>query len=56
MSSTQTPHKLLLATRNKCKIEEFRRILEDIAAGQIELVGLDQFPNLHDVDETGSTF
>ena len=56
MSSNSTPHKLLLATRNKGKVEEFRRILEDIAAGQIELVGLDQFPNLHDVDETGSTF
>ncbi len=56
MSSNSTPHKLLLATRNKGKIEEFRRILEDIAAGQIELVGLGQFPNLHDVDETGSTF
>lgn len=51
-----SPHKLLLATRNKGKIEEFRRILEDIAAGQITLVGLDQFPSLHDVDETGSTF
>jgi len=49
-------HKLLLATRNKGKIEEFRRILEDIAAGEIELVGLEQFPDLHDVDETGSTF
>lgn len=56
MSSNSTPHKLLLATRNKGKVEEFRRILEDIAAGQIELVGLDQFPNLQDVDETGSTF
>ena len=53
---SSNPSKLLLATRNKGKIEEFRRILEDIAAGQIELVGLDQFPNLHDVDETGSTF
>jgi XTP/dITP diphosphohydrolase len=51
-----SPHRLLLATRNKGKIEEFRRILEEIAAGQIELVGLDQFPNLHDVDETGATF
>ncbi len=51
-----SPHKLLLATRNKGKIEEFRRILEDIAAGEIDLVGLEQFPNLHDVDETGSTF
>ena len=49
-------HKLLLATRNKGKIEEFRRILEDMAAGEIELVGLEQFPDLHDVDETGSTF
>ena len=47
---------MLLATRNKGKIEEFRRILDDIAAGQIELVGLDQFPELHDVEETGSTF
>lgn len=56
MSSNSNPHKLLLATRNKGKVEEFRRILEDIAAGQIELVGLDKFPNLHDVDETGSTF
>ena len=56
MSFNSNPHKLLLATRNKGKIEEFRRILENIAAGQIELVGLDQFPNLHDVDETGSTF
>jgi XTP/dITP diphosphohydrolase len=56
VSFNSNPHKLLLATRNKGKIEEFRRILENIAAGQIELVGLDQFPNLHDVDETGSTF
>lgn len=48
--------KLLLATRNKGKIEEFRRILEEIAPGEIELVGLDQFPNLADVEETGSTF
>jgi XTP/dITP diphosphohydrolase len=51
-----SPHRLLLATRNKGKIAEFRRILEEIAAGQIELVGLDQFPNLRDVAETGSTF
>jgi XTP/dITP diphosphohydrolase len=53
---SSNPSKLLLATRNQGKIEEFRRILEDISAGQIELVGLDQFPNLHDVEETGSTF
>ena len=49
-------HKLLLATRNKGKIVEFRRILDAIAPGEIELIGLDAFPHLHDVDETGSTF
>ena len=48
--------KLLLATRNEGKIVEFRRILDAIAPGAIELVGLDQFPELHDVDETGTTF
>jgi len=48
--------KLLLATRNQGKIVEFRRILDSIAPGEIELVGLDQFPDLHDVEETGKTF
>ena len=49
-------HQLLLATRNKGKIEEFRRILDAIAPGEIELIGLDVFPDLHDVVEDGSTF
>jgi XTP/dITP diphosphohydrolase len=49
-------HKLVLATRNQGKIEEFRRILEELAPGQIDLIGVDQFPHLVDVDETGSTF
>jgi XTP/dITP diphosphohydrolase len=48
--------KLLLATRNQGKIVEFERILDAIAPGAIELVGLNQFPDLHDVDETGKTF
>jgi XTP/dITP diphosphohydrolase len=48
--------KLLLATRNQGKIVEFRRILDALAPEKIELVGLDQFPDLHDVDETGTTF
>lgn len=48
--------KLLLATRNQGKVVEFRRILDAIAPGAIELVGLDKFPELGDVDETGSTF
>jgi XTP/dITP diphosphohydrolase len=50
------PHTLLLATRNKGKIEEFRRILDAVAPGEIELVGLDKFPDLHDVIEDGATF
>lgn len=49
-------HKLLLATRNQGKIEEFRRILDALAPGEIELVGLNEFPDVGDVEETGSTF
>lgn len=50
------PHQLLLATRNKGKIQEFHRILDAIAPGQIDLLGLDNFPHLHDVVEDGKTF
>jgi XTP/dITP diphosphohydrolase len=50
------PHTLLLATRNKGKIEEFRRILDAVAPGEINLVGLENFPDLHDVVEDGKTF
>ena len=49
-------HQLLLATRNKGKIEEFHRILEAVAPGQIDLLGLNNFPELHDVIEDGKTF
>jgi XTP/dITP diphosphohydrolase len=49
-------HKLVLATRNQGKITEFRRILEALAPGAIELIGVDQFPDLVDVEETGLTF
>ncbi|MDE3227644.1 MAG: RdgB/HAM1 family non-canonical purine NTP pyrophosphatase [Acidobacteriota bacterium] len=49
-------HKLVLATRNQGKIVEFRRILDALAPGAIELIGVDQFPDLVDVEETGSTF
>ncbi len=48
--------KLVLATRNLGKIIEFRRILEEIAPGAVELISVDQFPDLTDVEETGSTF
>jgi XTP/dITP diphosphohydrolase len=49
-------HKLVLATRNQGKITEFRRILDALAPGVIELIGVDQFPDLIDVEETGLTF
>ena len=46
-------HKLVLATRNQGKITEFRRILDAVAPGAIELIGVEQFPDLIDVEETG---
>ena len=49
-------HKLVIATRNAGKITELRRILDSLSDGAIELVGVDQFPDLVDVQETGSTF
>ncbi len=50
------PQTLVLATRNQGKIVEFRRILEALAPGEINLVGVDQFPELVDVEETGTSF
>jgi XTP/dITP diphosphohydrolase len=49
-------HKLVLATRNQGKVTEFRRILDGLAPGEIELISVDHFPELIDVEETGSTF
>lgn len=49
-------HQLLLATRNKGKMAEFYRILETIAPGDIDLVGLENFPELPDVVEDGQSF
>ncbi len=47
--------RLVLATRNRGKIVELERILA--AAGlDVELVGVDAFPDLADVPETGATF
>jgi XTP/dITP diphosphohydrolase len=44
---------VVLATRNPGKIAELRRIL---APEDIDLVGLDAFPDVPDVAETGDTF
>ena len=48
--------KLVLATKNSGKVVEFRRILEEFGAEDLEVVGLDQFPEIGDIEETGSTF
>lgn len=48
--------KLVLATKNAGKIVEFRRILEELGAKDLEVVGLDAFPEIGDIEETGETF
>jgi XTP/dITP diphosphohydrolase len=45
--------RVVLATRNAGKVAELRRIL---APFDIDLVGLDAFPDVGDVEETGATF
>ncbi|HEY7484290.1 MAG TPA: RdgB/HAM1 family non-canonical purine NTP pyrophosphatase [Streptosporangiaceae bacterium] len=46
--------RLVLATRNAGKIEELRRILA--SAMDIEVIGLDEYPDAPDVPETELTF
>jgi XTP/dITP diphosphohydrolase len=46
---------VVLATRNPGKVLELRRIL-DAAGLHIELVGMDAFPDVPDVVESGATF
>jgi XTP/dITP diphosphohydrolase len=46
---------VVLATRNPGKVDELRRIL-GAAAIDVDLVGVDAFPGLADVPETGATF
>jgi len=48
--------KLVLATKNSGKVIEFRRILSDLGATNLEVVGLDKFPEIGDIEETGKTF
>jgi XTP/dITP diphosphohydrolase len=45
--------RLVLATRNQGKIIELRRILDAISNGAIELVSVEQYPEIPDVEETG---
>jgi XTP/dITP diphosphohydrolase len=46
---------MVLATRNPGKIAELRRILAE-ADDKTELIGLDEFPEIGDIPETGLTF
>jgi XTP/dITP diphosphohydrolase len=47
--------RVVLASKNAHKLIELRRILEQVGLA-IELVGSDEFPDLPDVEETGTTF
>lgn len=50
------PHtRLVLATRNAHKVAELHAILADAGLG-VELVGVDAYPDIPDVPETGVTF
>jgi XTP/dITP diphosphohydrolase len=48
--------RLVLATRNAHKVVELRRILGAVGLGDLHLVGLDAYPDVADVAETGATF
>ena len=55
MSEIKKPKRVVLATRNAGKVEEFERML--LAASlNIDVLGLRDFPDMPDVEETGSTF
>ena len=47
--------KLVLATRNPGKIREFARLLSEFAS-DIEVLGLEEFPDMPNVEETGDSF
>ncbi len=48
--------RVVLASRNRHKVAELRRILAEVADLDVELVGLDSFPAVGEVAETGTTF
>ena len=48
--------KLVLATKNSGKVVEFRRLLEELGARNLDVFGLDAFPEIGDIEETGTTF
>jgi XTP/dITP diphosphohydrolase len=48
--------RLVLATHNRHKVVELRRILADAGLGDVEVLSADDLPGLPDVAETGTTF
>lgn len=48
--------RIVLATRNPHKVLELRRILSDAGLTDVELVGVDAYPDVPEVPETGDTF
>ena len=47
--------RIVLATKNQGKVKEFERLLEEFAS-DIEVVGLNSFPDIPDIEETGTSF
>jgi XTP/dITP diphosphohydrolase len=48
--------RVVLATRNAHKVVELRRILNSAGLDAVELVGIDAYPQVPEVPETGATF
>ena len=48
--------RLVLATKNPGKVIEFERILAEFGAKDLEVVGLNRFSEIGDIEETGKTF
>ncbi len=51
-----TRPRVVLASRNAGKLAELRRILTAVPGLDVELVGLESFPDVSEVAETGTTF
>ena len=56
MSPTVGRTWIVLATRNPGKIAELRRILTEVRSLDVDLVGLEEFPQVGDIAETAATF
>ena len=49
--------RVLLATKNQGKLEEFLRIITELhGENSLNLLSADDFPELGDIEETGTTF